>query len=326
MTEEEIRPQAIFHRYLELAARDTEVYFSQSELEIVACPACGATGEDVFTKHGFTYQECPDCRTLFVSPRPPNEDFSRFYQEAESVKYWATTFYKETAEARRVKLWQPKARLVYSFLESVGARDHNVVDIGGGYGIFAEEYQRLSGRAVTVVEPGPPLAAACRERGLSVIKRFLEELSSDDLPGGGNRAFVSFELFEHLHAPSEFLKSLHGLMVPGDWFIFTTLSGAGVDIRSLWNDSKSVFPPHHLNFLNPQSVSILLRAGGFDSVTVTTPGKLDMDIMFNNQHLIKDRSWQVVLQQSDARAREKWQQFISENNYSSHMMVSCRKA
>ena len=82
---------------------------------------------------------------------------------------------------------------------------------------------------------------------LAVIEKFLEQVSLVDLPDGP-KAFVSFELFEHLHSPTAFLEHLEGLMTGGDLFFFTTLSGVGVDIQALWADSKSISPPHHLNF------------------------------------------------------------------------------
>src|SRR3990167_9280986 len=105
MREEEIRPRNLFDEYLRLAALDAEKYFGRSSRRPVLCPACGAQGDHVFSKHGFSYEECPACQTLFVSPRPPAPDFFRYYQESDSAKYFATTFYRETAEARREKLW-----------------------------------------------------------------------------------------------------------------------------------------------------------------------------------------------------------------------------
>ena len=101
------------------------------------------------------------------------------------------------------------------------------------------------------------MAAACRDRSLNVVEKFIEDVVPDDMPTGP-KVFVSFELFEHLHDPSIFLGQLMKLMQSGDLFIFTTLSGTGVDIQALWQDSKSVMPPHHLNFLNPISVDVLL--------------------------------------------------------------------
>jgi hypothetical protein len=324
MKEEDIRPKKIFDEYLRLAEADTHKYFGDVERAPCACPACDGPGQFAFSKHGFAYESCPACHTLFVSPRPVHEAFSRYYTDSESSKFWATTFYKETADARREKLWKPKARMVNDALARYGAANHSVIDIGGGFGLFALEMQALSGREVTVIEPGPHLAGACREKGLRVVQKFLEQVDDADLPGGG-RAFVSFELFEHLHSPHAFLRRVYELMCSGDVFLMTTLSGTGVDIQALWADSKSVSPPHHLNFLNPTSVDVLMRRLGFELLEVTTPGKLDIDILVNNQAFIKDRFWKTFAASASEDQRAQWQALIAASGWSSHMMAACRK-
>jgi hypothetical protein len=324
MKEEEIRPQKIFDEYLRLAKQDTETYFGEVEKKSGSCPACETVGEPAFVKYGFTYEACPNCLTLFVNPRPLVEAFAKYYTESPSSKYWASTFYKETAAARREKLWKPKARLIRETLEQYAAAHHTMVDIGGGFGLFAEEIKALCGQAPVVIEPGPDLAAACREKFLPVIQKFLEEVVPADLPNGP-KAFVSFELFEHLYDPATFLRQLSSLMASGDLFIFTTLSGSGVDIQALWEDSKSVTPPHHLNFLNPRSVALLLARLGFENLAITTPGKLDIDILANNRAAIKDRFWQTFVATATESEKTSWQEMIATTGWSSHMMVVCRK-
>jgi hypothetical protein len=324
MKEEEIRPKKIFDEYLRLAEADTQKYFADVQRVRCACPACRNHGEFAFRKHGFDYDTCAFCQTLFVNPRPVPEAFSRYYTESDSSKFWATTFYKETADARREKLWKPKARMVIDALSRYSATGHTVIDIGGGFGLFALEMHAQSGRAVTVIEPSPHLADACREKGLLVVQKFLEDVIDSDLPRGG-RAFASFELFEHLHNPENFLRGVLSLMSSGDVFLMTTLSGAGVDIQALWEDSKSVSPPHHLNFLNPSSLGVLMRRLGFDLLEVTTPGKLDLDILVNNQKFIKDRFWKTFVASANEDQRAKWQAHISASGWSSHMMAVCRK-
>lgn len=324
MKEEEIRPQVVFDEYLRLAQEDTATYFEHAKREIGNCPACEEEGAPAFTKNGFSYQTCPACQTLFVNPRPLAEAFSKYYTESPSSRFWATTFYKETAEARREKLWKPKARLVRDTLDRYGAEQHTVVDIGGGYGLFAEVMRELYGQAPVIIEPGPLLAAACREKSLQVIQKFLEQVELGELPHGP-KAFVSFELFEHLHNPARFLEQLNALMAPGDLFVFTTLSGRGVDIQALWEDSKSVSPPHHLNFFNPRSIALLLGRLGFENLEVTTPGKLDIDILANSRTLIKDRFWQTFVDTASDAEKAAWQQMIASSGWSSHMMAVCRK-
>jgi len=323
MKEEEIRPKNVFEEYLRLAAEDAEIYFGNSSRKPIACPACGASGEYAFTKHGFAYEECPACQALFVSPRPPATDFFDYYQKSASASYFATTFYKETAEARREKLWRPKAGLVHDVLSKHGVEKHHIFDIGGGYGIFAEEYRSLTGAEVTIIEPGPELAEICRNKGLNVIEAFLENVLPEQLPVG-SKVFVSFELFEHLHDCGVFLRHLHRLMQPGDLFLFTTLSGMGVDLQSLWNESNSI-SLQHLNFFNPKSVRKLLDNAGLRALTVDTPGKLDMDILYNNRMLIKDRFWRNLVAQTSDEERQEWQQFIAAHGYSSHMFVVCER-
>ena len=198
------------------------------------------------------------------------------------------------------------------------------MDIGGGSGLFAEVMRDLSGQTPIVIEPGPHLAAVCREKSISVVEKFLEQVESGDLPSGP-KAFVSFELFEHLHDPVVFLEQLKYLMVSGDLLIFTTLSGGGVDIQVLWEESKSVTPPHHLNFLNPRAVEILVERLGLETLEITIPGKLDIDILANNQDAIKDRFWKTFVAKATEVEKIQWQQMISSSGWSSLLMVVCRK-
>lgn len=324
MKEHDIRPKHIFDEYLRLAEEDTETFFRDAPRSPVDCPACLAEGQPAFTKHGFAYDTCPVCRTLYVSPRPAASAFARYYTESPSAAFWASTFYKETAEARRIKLWKPKAQTICNLLNSFPATAWTVIDIGGGYGLFAEEIRALNFSSQVVIEPSPQLAEVCRSRKLTVVEKFLEEVEQADLPSGA-KAFVSFELFEHLHDPALFLRHLASLMDSGDLFIFTTLSGTGLDIQVLWDKSQSVMPPHHLNFFNPDSVQTLLRRTGFEPVSATTPGVLDVDILKNHAHKVDDRFWRTFVDTASEAERQAWQHLVTQSGRSSHMMVVARK-
>lgn len=324
MTENEIRPQALFDELLRLNKLDIEKYFSNPDSENMNCPACDSQGLHVFEKNGFGFDECPKCKTLYVSPRPKREYFDAYYTDSQSTKYWATTFYKATEKNRREMLWKPKAQMIKEKIDAFAPDTEKIVDIGGGYGIFIEEFLKLSSIKHLVIEPSEYLSQVCKEKGLNVLVKFLEDIEDSDLPKV-KKTFVSFELFEHLHNPQEFLKTLYKVMNINDLFVFTTLSGIGVDIRTLWEDAKPVSPPMHLNFLNPKSITILLEKVGFEVVEVTTPGKLDVDIMNNSKEKIKDRFWKDFLDYTNEEEKQNMQKFISDNKLSSHMMIVCRK-
>lgn len=325
MKEEEIRPKKLFDEYMRLAALDVDLYFEGAESVAIDCPACNKSTDFAFEKLGFRYELCPNCNTLFVNPRPTAKLFSKYYQESASSKFWASNFYRETENARREKIWKPKARLINKFInEFIAENKTQVVDIGGGYGLFAEEMKSLDGKNCIVIEPGPDLAAVCRANGVDVIEKFLEDIELSDLPSG-HKTFVSFELVEHLHDPKLFFRHLFNLMNSGDFFIFTTLSGIGVDIQALWENSKSVMPPYHLNFFNPDSIDRLLTGIGFSVIEITTPGKLDIDIMLNNKEYIKDRFWLTFINSSTVKQQQEMQSVISSSGWSSHMMTIVKK-
>lgn len=324
MKENQIRPKDIFEEYLRLAKIDTKTYFNNILKENINCPACDSLGRHSFTKDDFDYCLCDKCFTLYVSPRPHPEAFLNFYTHSRSTKFWATTFYKQTEDARREKIWKPKAKLILDTLRNQSALDCAIVDIGGGYGIFAEEMQKIHHQPVTIIEPGPPLAEECKRKGLKVVTKFLEDVQKSELPND-RKCFVSFELFEHLHSPKLFINQLYNLMNPNDLFVFTTLSSCGLDIQVLWEKSQSVSPPHHLNFFNPSSVKVFLENLGFLCIDITTPGKLDIDILANNKNNIKNRFWKTFIETTNEVQREMWQNTIRQSGMSSHMMIVCKK-
>ena len=114
-------------------------------------------------------------------------------------------------------------------------------------------------------------------------------------------------------------------MQPGDLFMFTTLSGTGVDIQVLWENSKAISPPHHLNFFNPASVEYLQERLNFSDVIVKTPGKRDVDILCNNRKFIRERFGQTFIAKASESVKDQRQELITSTGLSFHMMFNCRE-
>lgn len=324
MKEQDIRPKEIFDRYRELAEKDIKVFFSNSVYKKRRCPACGKEGIPEFNKKGFDYCLCPNCKTLYVNPLPKNESFVKYYTQSASTKFWATDFYKLTEDARRVNIFIPRVKLIDETIQKNNPEIKSIVEIGAGYGTFAEELKKIGKYSVCAIEPNKDLQDVLRTKGLNVVPRFLEDCSKKDFNEDSN-CFVSFELIEHLVDPKTFFEKVFGLMKRGDLFFFTTLNGQGLDIQVLWEKSKSIQPPYHINFFNPFSIKLLLEKVGFKVLEVRTPGKLDVDILNNNKEDIKDGFWKVFIEKSSPDLKQKMQETISETGFSSHMLVIAQK-
>ena len=323
MEEKEIRPRKIFDKFLRLAYLDVKKYFNKEKTK-VNCVACGRKGKFSFKKEGFSYYECQKCKTLFVNPRSNEDSFKNFYKRSSSVKFLSTNLYKKTKEARKKKIFKPRAKMIFKILKEKKIKNYVCVDIGGGTGIFAKEISKLIKKEVIVIEPSSFLVEECKKEKLTVVQKFLENVKKEDLPTG-RKVFTCFELIEHLHNPSKFIKNLAKLMSKKDLFIFTTLSGSGTDILALWENSRAIFPPFHINFFNPKSIVTFLKKNKFQILSISTPGVLDIDILENNRNLIKDRFWKTFVYLAGKKDKVKMQNLISNINFSSHMMVICKK-
>lgn len=326
MKEEEIRKRDVFNEYLELVRADSEKMFSdQSQFVSIDCPACGSSRNDVeIEKYGFTYVKCIECDTLFVNPRPPVSILNDFYSNSESTSFWVNKFFLPVAEARREKIFRPRAELIAQMLPEV--QNGLIGDIGAGFGLFLEEMKKIMPDARFIaIEPSFEMAGICRRKNIDVIDSMLEDIDASALKFD---LLTAFELFEHLFDPRMFLQKVSELLRPGGCLILTTLNGLGFDIQVLWENSKSIFPPHHLNFFNPISLSRLLTDTGFNIIECKTPGKLDWDIVegiYLQENKDIGRLWKTVAKYVSIKEKESLQDWISKSNMSSHMRVVARK-
>lgn len=325
MKESDIRNRENHNKYLELVKADSRVFFKQDEFVKIDCPACaGKNYSFEFEKTGFDYVMCRDCSTLFSNPRPVFESIRKFYSKSPSTSFWVNDFFKPVAEARREKIFRPRAEYIQKVLDEGGKKI--VGDIGAGFGIFLEELKKIMpDNGYIAIEPSEEMAAICERKKLDVRCMPLEEM---DETKDKFDLLSAFELAEHLFDPSAFLKKAHSLLKPGGYFFMTTLNGRGFDISLLWDRSKSILPPCHLNFFNPESMRILLKAVGFEITEIATPGKLDWDIvegMIKDENVQVDRFWKRLANEGSDKCKKDLQNWISKNNLSSHMSALARK-
>ena len=327
MKEEEIRKRTAFNRYLELVSEDVQTIFADRACFVrIDCPACGGKEhQPQFEKLGFAYVTCTACGTLFVNPRPPLRLLMEFYTNSRSSTFWVNEFFKPVADVRREKIFRPRAAYVRDALPDLS--DGVIGDIGAGFGLFLEELAPFWPKArLVAIEPSPEMAAICRQKGLDVIACAAEDVQGWD---GQFSLLTSFELFEHLYDPGAFVRKARHLLRPGGYLLLTTLNAEGFDIQVSWEKSKSIAPPSHLNFFNPNSIATLLRDNDFIVDTADTPGRLDWDIvegMYREEGLDPGRFWRLVAEQAEPAAKSSLQDWIASSGLSSHMRVLAEKA
>jgi SAM-dependent methyltransferase len=323
MKETDIRPKDLFADYMEKGRADAAL-FNTFQNRMIPCPACESSrARYEFNKWGFDYVSCLDCGSLYQAPRPPEAVFFEFYARSPFIRYWVDTVFPRIAESRRIQLFRPKVNEIAELCADAGFEARAVGDVGAGYGIFLEEWRsRFPKDRVVAIEPNARQADICRSKQIDVYQCMAEEMvdleDSLDL-------LVCFEVLDHVPNPDRFCRSLKRLLRPGGRLLMTALSIDGFDIQVLWKESKSIFPPHHINFFSVQGFERLMKRSGFSESRVFTPGKLDVDIVRNagleNGALLSGQRFIEKLIHSDELARQQFQSFLREHKMSSHCWV-----
>jgi len=329
MKESDIRPPDLFNRFLDLSQTDVQRFFPDTSVfQEISCPGCGHDSSDfAMEKLGFRYVTCTRCGSLFLNPRPSRAMIHEYYRDSEAVKFWNSHFYKETVDARREKIFKPRALFIDDLVRFSQEQCSQVlVDVGSGYGIFLEEVMKLNRFSeVLGIEPATEMAAASRDRGFRIVEKPIEMVEPEEVSA---TVATAFEVLEHVFSPLEFLKRMGLLLRPGGIVVLTTLTVSGFDIQVLWENSKSVHPPAHLNLLSVRGLESLVRRVGFDLIELSTPGQLDVDIVRNaimeNSSLRCERFVRQMLFDAPSPVRDAFQQFLQTHRLSSHVRVVAR--
>ena len=326
MREKDIRNTDVLNRYLEFVQEDCKNLFNDNKcFTTVNCPACnGVAYTSEYSKNGFDYVTCNNCRTLYARTRLTFESMKQFYSQSASTEYWVKHFFTPMVEARRVNIFRPRAEYLVSYFGQ--DRGWQIGDIGAGFGLFLEESRKLwPASNYVAIEPSLEQAKICEKLSVQVECCTCEEVQGRN---GSFDLLTAFELLEHLFSPLSFLNKTCSLLKPGGYLYLTTLNGEGFDILTLRDKSKSVSPPHHLNFLNPTSLKHILETTGFEVLDISTPGKLDWDIvegMIVNEKVNVGSFWKLIADKGTPGAKKDLQDWITRYGFSSHMQILAKK-
>ena len=327
LVEDEIRPDALAAGQEAAYARDlARLRKRVSEFVETRCPACGqARYSPAFEKYSFAFRSCSDCETIYMSPRPPPAVMADYYANSENYAYYATHIFPASEDSRREKIHKPWLKRILDYCERYSVPRGALLEVGPGFGTFAEVAAKSGAfRRVVAVEPTPEMAAACRARGVEVVESRVEDAARSV---GHVDVVVSFEVIEHLFDPAVFLEHCAAILPRGGLLVLSCPNGLGFDVAMLGAGSLAV-DSEHVNLFNPRSLALLAERCGFEVLEVTTPGRLDAELVRDVAlagGVELDPFLQRVLVGEWDRLGWPFQQFLAANALSSHMWLAARR-
>jgi len=125
----------------------------------------------------------------------------------------------------------------------------------------------------------------------------------------------------------EFLREVGALLAPGGVLFLNTLGCEGFDVQVMWERHRNVYPVNHINILSIAGFRALLARAGFGGVRVTTPGRLDVDIVRSQVPPAEvPRFLRAIFARQDEGLVARFQEFLAANLLSSHVWVVAEKA
>jgi len=318
------RPKKIYDNILEQRKQDGIDFYNLYHKEFVEidCPACGHKGEFEFEKWGFEHRKCPECKTLYTSPRPNEDRIIHYYNDFSAPNMW-TSLLLETDVERKKLQYKPRVDLIINHID---LNDNPVVaDVGAGSGAFCMALE-ASGyfKKVYAVDVADKCIEACESNNLNTIKGSVEDLEDNSFD-----LITMNDLIEHVFNPKAFLEGCLNKLTVGGYLIIATPNGEGFDFKIMKDQTLNITPPEHINYFNPESIKHLMTDVGFTKVDAITPGILDVGIIQrsveNGFELEERNEWLAHLLTMPEGVLDTFQDFIAENNLSSHMLIFARK-
>lgn len=328
MKESDIRPEDLVKEVLKLHEEDVRELMKQNNKFVeVNCPCCGEKEHILeYEKEGFFFEKCVKCNTIYITPRPTVDMLADFYAHSRSMNFWNEVMFPKSETYRKEKLFKSRASKVIEICKKYGNDFGTIVDVGAGYGTFCEVVKETNAfKRVIAVEPSTGLAKTCEKKGIETINKPIEKVALKNAS-----VVTNFEVIEHLFNPEEFVRACSEVLPKDGILVITTPNIEGFELKLLKTLSPNVGGPDHLNYFTPYSISYLLEKCGFEILEVSTPGKLDAElvrkeIISGNIDVSEDRLLKTVLVDHWEDAGESFQEFLEENKLSSHMWAIAKK-
>ncbi|MBN1431650.1 MAG: hypothetical protein JW931_02650 [Methanomicrobiaceae archaeon] len=326
----DFKPLELINEYISKTEDDfrEETALNPESLNIRACPACNSKDfENTFSKFGFDYTECKNCRSVFLNPCPEDELIKQHYLNSDSSHFWQEKLANRTKETRVRKIYRPEHEWIVSTCEEYIPKDRKLGLFYPKSYIFADclaKEQFFSEKYLINPYFSIPRYGDERMNGqaFSSIEEFAATGKKINIAG-------AFEALDSLNNIDSFFSALNGILEDGGLVFLTTISISGFDLQVLRGSSRNIFPPDRVNALSRKGMNILFERHGFKPVEYSTPGILDFNNVEQEYRSVPDADIpgfiREMIEKNDEQMKRDFQNFLQINKLSSFVRVVLEK-
>lgn len=157
----------------------------------------------------------------------------------------------------------------------------------------------------------------------------VDTLKSDVLAVDSVDVFAAFEVVEKIFDPMKLFKDAHAACRRNGLFIMTSTTSSGFEYQVLGEHSPNLIPMDRLNLLSLEALMGQMKKAGFEIIEVSTPGRLDVEIVKKtyerNLDIPLHPFWQYLFHNRDINALHSLQEYLQQYQLSSHVRIAAIK-
>lgn len=323
LKKQEIQPQPLLERYLNLLKEDIQVLLPAGSLQEASCPVTGErVVQESFSKMGMDYQVSRTLGNIYLSPRPSMEALKEFYLESAARSFWLTELWPQTKAVRHEKIILPQLEWAQGFIAQYSTGNNvamaEFLPNHWGYCLAAEKiFPNANYNLIDALFD--PAATEVAVTALVVA----DKAENDSLD-----AALLFEALDRSLAPSVLLESVKQSLKPGGLCFVTCLLSSGFEVQVLGEESEIFVPPERINLLSYEGMNTLIdKVGSFEILEFSTPGVLDVPNVIKKLDRLENTAFfkYIFKQRQDGRLVESFQDFLQLNRLGTFGRLVLRK-
>jgi hypothetical protein len=328
VVEVEVKPHDLLVEYGRLMGREVEEQLLEG---LRACPCPGCSSEEnssAFIRFGLNYRQCNHCSSLFVSPRPSDARLTDFYRDSQAALFWREKILPATREARRTKLFRPRAQWLLDAVDEYRPGALNALAVGYHNELLIEELLSEEEQLFKLIVTNPlsDIEFAARElRGVEIRPTPLDRVGQM----GPVDLFLAFDILDRCADLDQLFDTAREALAPGGLLLATTILGSGFDLQVLWERAGGVYPPERLNLLTVEGLTALFERHGFAPLEFSTPGMFDVEEVQEAVREQPEADWprfiRYLVKHRGEEAMSALQEFLQRFQLSSFARLVLRK-
>ncbi len=324
----DLKPSVLLKEYIRLTALDIkELFLNGPPMKECSCPGCGESDiRSSFPKYGMTYNECSDCGTLYVSPRPEDKVVEHYYHNSNARKFWREKLSNMTSRKRQDKIIKPRFDWIIDSAMEYLSDEIVIADINTDqHGYISALLENDSFTRRILYYPFLSIKYEKFNNGIELINSNAKEKKLKD----SIDVITMFEVLDHTSDPDSLIRKVTGLLKKGGLGFLTAILASGFDLQMLWEKAENVFPPDRLNVFSVEGLKSLFARHNLECLEFSTPGILDVEIVANAMKRYPDFSipkfFEYILKSRDEECQTSLQEFLQNNLLSSYGRILVRK-